>query len=159
MTSKRAERPNTIPWPPIILLATIAAGLIAHWLYPLGWPGGSLEDLLQGLGLFAIALALALYFFSVRALIRHNTTFHPAAGSSRLVTTGPFAVTRNPIYLANVIALTGLGMAVGVAWFFAAAIICAFLEQKLAIEREEAHLEAKFGKAWRDYRKRARRWL
>ena len=159
MTSKRAERPSNIPWPPIVLVCTIAGAVIAHLVYPLGWPGGSVEDLLQGLGFFSILAAAGIYFLSGRELSRHRTTVLPTKGADRLVTSGPFAVTRNPIYLANVIFLTGLGLAAGIAWFFLAAIVCAVLEQKLAIEREEAHLEAKFGKAWRDYRKKVRRWI
>ena len=31
--------------------------------------------------------------------------------------------------------------------------------QKLAIEREEKYLDGKFGKFYRDYRKKVRRWL
>ena len=39
------------------------------------------------------------------------------------------------------------------------AIVTGALEQRFAILREERHLEARFGKAWRDYSKRVRRWV
>ena len=39
------------------------------------------------------------------------------------------------------------------------AFVAAALEQRFAIVREERHLEARFGKAWRDYSKRVRRWV
>lgn len=157
--NERAERPSSFPWPPVVLAVSFAAGVIAHVVYPLGWPRGVLADLLQGLGLFAIAIAVLLYFLSAREMRRKNTTVLPHAGADHLVTTGPFAVSRNPIYLANVLLLSGLGLAFGNAWMFAAAALCAIGEQKLAIDREEAHLELRFGKAWRDYKKRVRRWI
>ena len=37
--------------------------------------------------------------------------------------------------------------------------IAAFATQKLAIEREEQHLAARFGKKYLDYKKRVRRWI
>ncbi len=53
----------------------------------------------------------------------------------------------------------GGGMVAGSLWFFLFALICAFVVQKLAIEPEEKHLEARFGKRYRDYAKRVRRWI
>ena len=35
----------------------------------------------------------------------------------------------------------------------------AYATQKLAIEREERHLQARFGKRYIDYAKRVRRWI
>jgi protein-S-isoprenylcysteine O-methyltransferase Ste14 len=55
--------------------------------------------------------------------------------------------------------MIGVGLITGIAWFLPLAIVAAFLTQKLAIEREERHLEARFGKRYRDYAKRVRRWI
>lgn len=155
----RAQRPNNFPWPPVVLAICLLAGIAAEMLVPLGWTRGAAADILQGAGLFAIGIAALLYFFSIREMRRHKTTVRPDAGADHLVMTGPFAFSRNPIYLGNVLLLTGLGLLFGNAWLFLAALLCAIGEQKLAIEREEAHLELKFGKSWRDYRKRVRRWI
>ncbi|PZO76775.1 MAG: isoprenylcysteine carboxylmethyltransferase family protein, partial [Mesorhizobium amorphae] len=51
----------------------------------------------------------------------------------------------------NTLLLLGIGLVLG--------LIAAVLVRHLAIRGEEAHLEARFGKAWRDYAKRVRRWL
>ena len=37
--------------------------------------------------------------------------------------------------------------------------VAAMLTQHLAVKREEAHLEARFGKAFREYAKKVRRWI
>ena len=41
----------------------------------------------------------------------------------------------------------------------ALAILAAFTVQKLAIEREERHLQARFGETYLDYAGRVRRWI
>jgi protein-S-isoprenylcysteine O-methyltransferase Ste14 len=53
----------------------------------------------------------------------------------------------------------GLGFMSGIIWFLPLALVAAMLTQHLAIKREEAHLEARFGKAFRDYAKKVRRWI
>lgn len=153
------DRPNTIPWPPIVLAATLVAGIVLGIFIPIGWPSGTGADILQAAGILFVLTAFALYASSAREMKRAKTTILPHRGADRLVTSGPYRLSRNPIYLANVILLCGLGLIFGNGWMFAAAAISGFAEQKLAIEREEAHLEHRFGKTWRDYKKRVRRWI
>ncbi len=107
----------------------------------------------------AIAVALLIYGLAIRELWKHKTTVSPVGRSSHLVTTGPYAVSRNPIYLANIVLTCGIGLATGIAWLFLVALATGLLEQQFAIVREEKHLESHFGKAWRDYSKRVRRWI
>jgi protein-S-isoprenylcysteine O-methyltransferase Ste14 len=44
-------------------------------------------------------------------------------------------------------------------WLVIAALVGAVLTRKLAIEREERHLAARFGEAWAEYAARTPRWL
>ena len=76
-----------------------------------------------------------------------------------LVTNGPFGVTRNPIYLADTLLLIGVGFVSGITWFLPLALIAAFVTKKVAIDKEERWLTDKFGKRYRDYAKRVRRWI
>jgi protein-S-isoprenylcysteine O-methyltransferase Ste14 len=154
-----AQRPNRIPWPPIVYLAGIAASIWLDVLYPLPWFGAPFADILFAAGFLLFAAVVALYVTTLRAFARAKTTVSPVKGADHMVTTGPFSFTRNPIYLANTLLLIGGGLVSGNPWFFVFALICAFATQKLAIEREERHLEAKFGKRYRDYAKKVRRWV
>jgi protein-S-isoprenylcysteine O-methyltransferase Ste14 len=153
------ERPNRLPLPPLILAGLAILALLLDSFAPLPFPRGVAADILQGAGFFAILLAICLYFFAVRELTRHKTTAMPHRAAKTLVTTGPFSLSRNPIYLANAILLTGWGLLAGNVWMLGAALLCGALEHFFVVRREEAHLEHKFGKAWRDYRKRVRRWV
>ena len=80
---------------------------------------------------------------------RHRANILPHRAATTLVTSGPFALSRNPIYLGNTLLLAGAGVMFGNVWFLLGAIGSAWLVTVLAIRREEAHLEARFGEAWR----------
>ncbi|HEV2900036.1 MAG TPA: isoprenylcysteine carboxylmethyltransferase family protein [Pseudaminobacter sp.] len=152
-------RPNRVPWPPIIYLIAIAIGIALGLLYPLPWISAPLSDILFAAGWLLVAAMVALDFSAMRTMARAKTTIRPDKASEHLVTTGAFSFTRNPIYLGNTLLMIGVGLITGIVWFLPLAIIAAFATQKLAIEREERHLEARFGKRYRDYAKRVRRWI
>lgn len=77
----------------------------------------------------------------------------------RLVTTGPYRFTRNPLYLGgNVFIFFGAALLFGSPG--ALLITAAHLPLvDLFIRREERQLQATFGDAWIDYKKHVRRWL
>lgn len=152
-------RPNRLPWPPLIYLAAIAASIVLHLVYPLPFIGPPLSDILFAGGGLLIIGVVAIDFSAIRTLQRAKTTVMPHRGSEHLVTDGPFSFSRNPIYLANTMLMFGAGLMSQIVWFFPLGLIAAFLTQKLAIEREEKHLEIRFGKRYRDYSKRVRRWI
>ena len=154
-----SERPSHVPWPPIVAVTAIAVGVVLGAVWPLGWPKGAAADILQGVGLILIFVALGIVYLALRAMRNAKTTVRPHAGASRLVTTGPFALSRNPLYLSTAIFIVGIGLATGNAWLLIGAILTAIADHHLAIKGEEAHLEHRFGKAWREYKKRVRRWI
>ena len=152
-------KPGLIPWPPLIYVAAIAISIALGLLYPLPWIGDIAGDLLFAAGWVALFGVAALWFTAIRSMIRAKTTFNPNAVPDHLVTSGPFGITRNPMYLANTLLLIGVAFVTGIVWFLPLAFIAAFATQKVAIEREEKMLAAKFGKKYRDYAKRVRRWI
>lgn len=108
-----------------------------------------------------LVIGLALFVFAIAAFVSADTTVNPLAPetASHLVTTGVFAFSRNPIYLADFVLL--------LAWFFwlgcgmniiVLALFVAYLTQ-CQIRREEQALLALFGKQYSDYCAKVRRWL
>jgi protein-S-isoprenylcysteine O-methyltransferase Ste14 len=69
-----------------------------------------------------------------------------------VTSSGPYALTRHPLYLGSTI--IGVGLAVGAASMLVAVIVVAYLAVTLtaAIRTEEAHLTEKFGAAYPAYR-------
>jgi protein-S-isoprenylcysteine O-methyltransferase Ste14 len=152
-------RPNRLPWPPMIYLAAIAIAAILRYLVPLPWLPSPLSDILFAVGIVSLVGVVAIDVSAMRTLARAKTTIMPNKGSEHLVTGGPFSFSRNPIYLANTLLTIAIGLMAGSLWFILLAVAAAFATQKLAIEREEKHLEARFGKKYRDYCKKVRRWI
>jgi protein-S-isoprenylcysteine O-methyltransferase Ste14 len=158
MSTPTTSGPSAIPWPPLLLAATLVLGWLAGRLYPLPWPG--IDDLaarLIGYGLGAAGIALVAW--GVMTLYRAGTTVRPNQGADRLVTDGPFRYRRNPIYMGDVLILLGLAQLTLNIWFAILAPLFALAVFQLAIVPEERHLERRFGQAYRDYKERTRRWF
>jgi protein-S-isoprenylcysteine O-methyltransferase Ste14 len=147
------EPPNRLPWPPLILAATLAAGLAMNAGAPLavGVPPVA--------GLIVVAAAVVLDLWAIATLRAARTTVLPHRAATRLVRAGPFALSRNPIYVGNTLLLIGLGVLLGNAWLLLGAIIAAVLMHRLAVLPEEHHLSAAFGAEWTDYAASTPRWI
>jgi protein-S-isoprenylcysteine O-methyltransferase Ste14 len=153
------DRPNTIPWPPILYAGAALLALGLQALLPIPWPGGAWAAALAMAGLFLGAAGIALDLATMMAFRRHRTTVMPHRGATRLITDGPFRFTRNPIYVGNALLVAGAGLVFGIAWLLPAALAGAFATRKLAIDREEEHLALRFGAEWAAYAARVPRWL
>ena len=103
---------------------------------------------------------LALVFF-IYALVSFGKSFRVGIdeqSADALITTGAFAISRNPIYLAFLLFLSGLFLihsnpAVAIALLGFYAVI------RRQIKREEEFLESFYGEEYREYQKRVRRFL
>lgn len=158
VTDSAAERPSRIPWPPLLILATVVAAVALGWVMPLPWPG--IDDFpARVIGVSLGVIGLGLFVWAGATLARHETTVMPHKESTALVTTGPYAWLRNPIYLGDVLIFLGAGEITKNIWFVILAPIFATLVTWLAILPEERHLEAKFGDDYTAYKARTRRWI
>lgn len=152
------DSPNTVPWPPIILVAIVVASAVLVRVRPLPWPG--LDDAYArfiGLGIGLVGFALIVW--AALTMWRHKTTVLPNRGVSELVTDGPFRWRRNPIYLGDALVLLGVAEMTKNIWFAILVPVFLVLVTWLAILPEERHLEAKFGDRWRAYRDKTRRLI
>ena len=76
----------------------------------------------------------------------------------RLVTTGPFAYCRNPMYLGHIIFL--LGLALSLQSVLAALITAATAVWfQFRVQRDERRLSERFGLRYVDYAARVKRWI
>ncbi|MBL8581257.1 MAG: isoprenylcysteine carboxylmethyltransferase family protein [Rhizobiaceae bacterium] len=148
-----------VPWAPVAYAVGIAAALALDAIFPLGWIEGPAADILYASGWLLVLASIGLAAATVRALRRAKTTVAPHRPSEHLVTSGPFSFTRNPIYLSGAALMIGCGLILGSVWFILFAVVAGLAIQKLAIEPEEKHLFERFGKRYRDYTKRVRRWI
>lgn len=155
MVPDPAERPNRIPWPPMLYGAALAIGLVAGRIWPLplglgaaGW-----------IGLPLAAAGLGLDFWALVTFVRAKSNVLPHRPAGRLLQHGPFALSRNPIYLGNTMLVAGLGVLLDTGWLLVGAAVAALACHRLAVLREEAHLAARFGADWHAYAARVPRWI
>ena len=160
MGHDRQATPNTIPWPPLLYGGGAVLALLLDRAAPLpGWWVGGQFAAVRLLGDGLIVLGIVLDLWAMATMWRHKANILPHRAATALVTHGPFGLSRNPIYLGNTCLLLGAGLAFGIVWFLPIALLAAALTAHLAIAREEAHLNARFGAAWREYRLKVNRWL
>jgi protein-S-isoprenylcysteine O-methyltransferase Ste14 len=152
------DRPSSIPWPPILIVAVIAGAAALSRVAPLQWPGLN-DTAAHYVGLGFGALGILLFAYSVMTLRAAGTTARPHGGASVLVTTGPYRRFRNPIYLANCLILFGIAELTKNVWFVIGAFAFGLLVTWLSILPEERYLERRFGRAYLDYKAKSRRWI
>ena len=143
--------------PPVWLLAFLC---VAYWQarnHPVGLSFGPVwADLLGGLfvggGLLLAALALI-------ELRRNRTSFMPHDEAAQLVTGGVFKLSRNPIYVGDVMILLGIILYLDAVLSLALVPIFVWVIERRFILPEEQRLKRKFVAQFDQYAQQTRRWL
>ena len=144
--------------PPIYALVTAGVlWLLDRYTPQLRVSGGFWS--VAGWGLTVIGILLPL--ISAIVFMRKRTTINPMHPdrASRLVVSGIFSVSRNPMYLGLVCSLAGWALLLGsplgllVVWLFVRLLVI------VQIAPEESALRRRFGTAYADYTDRVHRWM
>jgi protein-S-isoprenylcysteine O-methyltransferase Ste14 len=143
--------------PPVVFLAL--AGLMWLLSVALPWPALPLPG--RSIAITFTALGGLLAVPSILSFLRARTTLSPEkpGRTTKLVVTGVYALTRNPMYLSLLLVLIG--------WAFYLENVAAFLLipffvlylNRFQIKPEERVLALFFGSEFETYSKRVRRWL
>lgn len=140
--------PRKIPFPPgIPLIALLASwGLGRIWPIPVERP-----DWAFWLGLILFTAPFLQAVWAVRTFSRHRTPVDPLGEVTEIVTEGPFRYSRNPMYLALMIAYVGGAILFDLPWA-AVLLLPVFLALHFGvILPEERYLSAKFGEPYLAY--------
>ena len=92
-------------------------------------------------------------------LVRWRTAILPNRPASTLVETGPFRLSRNPMYAGFTIVYLGAALLLNSGWTLMALPFALYGISHFAIRREEWYLADAFGAEYVSYRQRVRRWL
>jgi len=143
--------------PPFIYMGFLAFGLLLEVLLPLfifepGW------------GRFLLGLPLivggAILLLSAANLFRaHKTGIPPWSKSKAMVLVGPYAVTRNPMYIGMAIIYAGFALLFASLYALLLLPVVLYLIDTQVIVREEAYLARKFGQPYSDYCQQVGRWF
>jgi protein-S-isoprenylcysteine O-methyltransferase Ste14 len=106
------------------------------------------------LGGLALASGVLLAGWAVAA-VREQDLQEP----EEIVTSGPYAFSRNPMYLAWTLIYLGGAVLVNSIWLVLLLPVLLLFTHFFVIRSEERQLEAQFGEAYREYRAGVRRYL
>ena len=151
------DAPSFRIWPPIALGVPLAAGLaltatsgdpVAVAGEPARWAGG------------VLVVAFVLWNgWTLLVMASHQTSILPGGPATELLQSGPFRLSRNPLYLGLVALDIGLSLLLTSFWALVFVPIGVGALIWGAIRPEERYLSAKFGADYDAYCGRVRRWL
>ena len=146
---------ENLPLPPAVAVAVVVDFLLAR-LRPVPLPGSRSFHRMAGAGLLFAGVGLNIWALAER---RHRTAGQFALEQpEELVTTGPYTITRHPMYVGWWLIQLGAGALAGSSWVLATLPAELLLEHRGVVD-EEVKLAGLFGQSYLDYAARVPRYL
>jgi protein-S-isoprenylcysteine O-methyltransferase Ste14 len=133
-------------------------GLIPHYawryieLFPESWIG-------YAAGLPLLLVGTLILIWGVRTMRRSGENISVDTPTRSIVSSGPYAFSRNPLYLSMTGAYVAITLMLNTAWPLFLLPIMLTILQLGVILREERYLGKLFGEDYRGYQAQVRRWL
>ena len=158
-TPERVANPGVRFPPPTLLVAGFVIGWLLHRKWPVPLVPSGRGPATVGGGWVLVLIGLAVVAWGLITLFRHQTAIMPHNPASRLVASGPYRYTRNPMYVGMTTAYLGGVLVTNMFWPLLFLPLSLFALTMLVIRREERYLANAFGAEYAAYRGRVRRWL
>jgi protein-S-isoprenylcysteine O-methyltransferase Ste14 len=148
--------PSFRVWPPVAVGGPLLLGILVS-----AWVGDPLDatPVTAGLGWLLVAVFAVWNGWALVMIARHRTALLPGGETTTVIDRGPFAWSRNPLYVGLLVGSTGVSLLAASLWALVALPLEWWLLRWGAIVPEERYLTAKFGSAYTEYADRVRRWL
>jgi len=140
--------------PPILALLSIILMVGLSYIVPIIWI--STNPIVAGI---LICLGLALLIGGSRMFAQVDTNIKTFNDPNKLVTTGLFRFSRNPMYLGFTCLLTGIALVVDSLSALLVALAFFLITNFWYIAFEEQTMERVFGQEYLAYKQKTRRWL
>jgi protein-S-isoprenylcysteine O-methyltransferase Ste14 len=135
------------------------AAIALHFAVPLRLPRTALAPAIVAAGVALISAGVALVVLARREFARRGQPTDPGQPTSTLVTSGVFAISRNPLYLGGVAVLLGIALAFKLPWALVLLVPALVACHVVLIVPEERYLAAMFGEDYRAYAASVHRWI
>jgi protein-S-isoprenylcysteine O-methyltransferase Ste14 len=142
--------------PPAIFASAILLGAGLQYLRPVGL---GVPESAEIFGYVFVLFGIMIAVLVATSFRRAGTAIEPWKPTTSIVTTGFYAWSRNPIYAGFCLINIGIGIASNSFWIYISFVPAAYLLYYVAIAKEEAYLEGKFGEEYLAYKKKVRRWI
>jgi protein-S-isoprenylcysteine O-methyltransferase Ste14 len=142
--------------PPLVYLISLVSGAVIQLATPLPLLPAALA---VSVGPLVVVVAIALFLYSTATFRAAGTPVPARKPTTVIVRTGPYRLSRNPIYLAFSLLQLGIAIWVNSVWLLTTLVGAVALMHCVVIPKEERYLERKFGAQYLDYKASVRRWL
>lgn len=139
--------------PPVWLAGVVLIGWGASRLWTLSFFGG------QEIGLMLFFLGAVFMVLAAGQMLWRRTTVIPRRDPNALVASGCFAISRNPIYVADAVMLAGALLYLEVAYMLWLVPLFMAIITRRFILGEEDRLRRRFGMVYEEYCRSTRRWF
>lgn len=145
-----------VPW---VFILTYLVGLALHFVFPFKILSGT--ELISVKIVGVVLFAKGAFFAAWSLLIFHkaSTTTTPGEISKKMVTFGPYRLTRNPMYVSLFLAYLGEAGFLTQIWPVLVLPFMLYYLNQVVIPLEEELLEKEFGEEYKNYCKQVRRWI
>jgi protein-S-isoprenylcysteine O-methyltransferase Ste14 len=156
VVSSSADHAGVWVPPPLTYVVLFGLGLLLHQIVPFTF---SLVVPARVATLLFLGASVLLLVWCNVLFRRAHTSLVPIKPTEALVVSGPYQLTRNPMYLGLLCVYIAVALWFGVVWALILVPLVVLAVQRLAIAKEERYLEQKFGDAYRQYCTHVRRWI
>jgi len=145
---------------PPVLVAVITAALM--WVTHVLTPETPIPVIFRKIAMYTFAATGAVTGFAgIVSFRKAGTTVNPLHPDqcTSLVNSGIYRLTRNPMYLALLLALLGWGLLLSDLYSLAWTAVFVLFMNRFQIQPEERALEKRFGAEFTRYQEQVRRWI
>jgi len=145
-----------VPW---VYAIAYLVGVAIQFAFPVTIASILLLTITRSISILLLALGVILAVWAQRIFRKEHTTTDPTQTSSKLVTWGPYGLSRNPMYVGLFLIFIGLSGVFTLVWSIILQIPVFYYVNWVVIPVEEAQLRKTFGDAYEQYCKKVRRWI
>jgi protein-S-isoprenylcysteine O-methyltransferase Ste14 len=155
----RRAAPHNQVRPTAIFVIALLAGLELDTLAPVISIRAAAGPWVTWIGIVAIAAGAVLTTICLVCFGRIGTGIMPDRPARRLVTNGPYAWSRNPMFVGFALMHAGAAVMLDSPWALATLPIAIAITTRTVISVEEAYMRRRFGGEYDEYARRVRRWV
>ena len=151
------KQAQVVLFPPLVGLTLAVTSIFLHVFFPLTITSSSTIVLIAGIIILGSGIVLQIICLQVFKKAKTTPLFQKP--TTNILQSGPYAQSRNPIYIAVFLQFLGLAFLINTWWLIAVLPILYLYLRYGVIAREEQYLEQKFGEEYRRYQSKVPRWL
>jgi protein-S-isoprenylcysteine O-methyltransferase Ste14 len=152
-----ADAPRFRLWPPVALGVPWLVGAILT--AAVGDPVSIHDAWVAAIGWVLVVAFVVWNGWALWLMHAHETALVPGGATRVVIDSGPFGLSRNPLYVGLIALDVGSALLLPSFWALVLVPVWVALLWWGAVRPEERYLLAKFTTEYADYRRRVRRWL